>query len=509
MMSDKNPPKADLGVIMSNFIIVLICLGMGCSEDDGDFITYAWFTPVEVTDITTETARVNTTITYNAQLVEAIGYRYDTVPDAIVTWGIQPLRDQLEITIDGLTPLTAYYIQPFAILDGQTFEGPVTTFTTAGPTLLSLSHANGVPGDTLSLSGFFFIDSDEDQVSLSLDDIPVELIAISTNSASFIVPDEAITGKTYEIDLRIKGYRALPAQTLSITAWERINGNGFLYSQLSIDSNARLIINDSFYNFTANNRVFFYDPAFDIWSDKDDLLPPIDLIAPATFEIGDIDLLGPSRIATQEEREDNTQMLRYNPTTEEWASVAPYPGALPDLTSREGIAISGENKAYFGLGEGIDELWEYDPQLDVWTQLSDFPGLSVSHAQSFLIDNIIIVFRGYDPDFEVTNEAWAYYIDEGVWSLIPASTIEFPHFESIYKRSFSHKRKGYVLEGNRLWQFDFDSSTWQLIEYPLPGPADRYFHQYYIHQNYLYVGFGNSGRIEAPRLGDFYRIKLN
>ncbi|MDV7401522.1 hypothetical protein RZS08_59435, partial [Arthrospira platensis SPKY1] len=68
---------------------------------------------------------------------------------------------------------------------------------------------------------------------------------------------------------------------------------------------------------------------------------------------------------------------KYDPTTDTWEELPPFPGGIRSFP----VAFSIGGKGYVALG-GVEpptafygnDLWEYDPATQAWTQLADFPG---------------------------------------------------------------------------------------------------------------------------------------
>ncbi len=71
----------------------------------------------------------------------------------------------------------------------------------------------------------------------------------------------------------------------------------------------------------------------------------------------------------------SNQVYEYDPVNDIWTQKSNFPG----VARRFAIAITIMNKGYFGLGNdgitygSIKDLWEYDPLLDSWIQKSDCP----------------------------------------------------------------------------------------------------------------------------------------
>lgn len=80
----------------------------------------------------------------------------------------------------------------------------------------------------------------------------------------------------------------------------------------------------------------------------------------------------------------STELWEYTPASDTWVQRANFPG----LGRAYAIAFSVNGKAYVGTGMipngwnsiEFDDIWEYDPLTDSWTQKSNFPGGARSEA---------------------------------------------------------------------------------------------------------------------------------
>ena len=75
----------------------------------------------------------------------------------------------------------------------------------------------------------------------------------------------------------------------------------------------------------------------------------------------------------------NNDLWRYDPEFDVWSQMMSLPGS----TRRNASAITIGNKGYVGMGADssvatagtiLSDWWEYDPDLNNWTQKSDYPG---------------------------------------------------------------------------------------------------------------------------------------
>src|SRR5690606_19299018 len=61
------------------------------------------------------------------------------------------------------------------------------------------------------------------------------------------------------------------------------------------------------------------------------------------------------------------------------------------------------------------ELYEYNPQTDSWTELSDFPQGRRNYVKMHLINGKLVAFGGEDSSNTFLNELWRYDLQSNSW----------------------------------------------------------------------------------------------
>jgi N-acetylneuraminic acid mutarotase len=83
-----------------------------------------------------------------------------------------------------------------------------------------------------------------------------------------------------------------------------------------------------------------------------------------------------------------------------WTKKAEFPTSSRNF----GVGFSVNNKGYYGMGQkqtkpfvykAYTDLWEYDPEMNVWTQKSDFPGSGRLMMRGFTVNDKIYIGFGY------------------------------------------------------------------------------------------------------------------
>lgn len=118
---------------------------------------------------------------------------------------------------------------------------------------------------------------------------------------------------------------------------------------------------------------------------------------------------------------------QYDPTTNTWDSIAPYPGgprmgAFGFATCSKGYVgggVSDVNQSQFQ-----SDFYEYDPSngpLGTWKPLQNYGGGGRSWARAFVLDNHGYVVGGNDPN-TTNGELWEY---------VPAASSNTPGFSAV------------------------------------------------------------------------------
>lgn len=202
---------------------------------------------------------------------------------------------------------------------------------------------------------------------------------------------------------------------------------------------------------------------------------------------------------------ESNRFYSYNTSTGIWKEVEEFPGAARQYAS---VEVS-DGKAY--LIGGIDlfnnplnDVWQFDPNIDQWTQKANFPGQPRWAATSFQIKGIIYYGTGKTLG-NYLNDFWKYdpLLDE--W--IQLKDISFlPRFETI---GFSLYDDGFIGLGkdctetiqSDLWCYKYSTDSWELKS-DFPG-GKRYYAKAEVLKGYAFVGTGENEIGEMP--DDFWK----
>ena len=252
--------------------------------------------------------------------------------------------------------------------------------------------------------------------------------------------------------------------------WTKLNDFGGLKRERAV----AFTIGDKAYAGTGvdtaeivHNDFWEYDPMTDAWTQVANLPASVRRNAIA-FAINDKGYVG-TGIDSSEASAFGSSTLSdfwsYDAALNTWTQKANFPGG-----NGNGIyfatAFSIGNFGYVcggkrGPNQYVDDFWRYDPNLDQWTQLQDFPGGVRYQLCSFVSGNTAYVGLGTDQDL-YRKDLWAYNDITDQWT--PRN--DFPASERASTMTFTIGQKGYICMGanggilDDLWEYNPFADTW-------------------------------------------------
>ncbi|TND08470.1 MAG: Kelch repeat type 1-containing protein [Bacteroidetes bacterium] len=192
-----------------------------------------------------------------------------------------------------------------------------------------------------------------------------------------------------------------------------------------------------------------------------------------------------------------------------WTQKANFAGPARDGA----VSFTIGTKGYVGTGiidtssnppaPVFQDLWEYDPSTDTWTQKANFAGVPRGFASGFAIGNKGYIGLGYDGDVTVYNDFWEYDPAGNSW----VQKANFPAAPRGAAGCFSVGSKGYIATGRDitsfyqdLWEYDQAGNSW-VQKAAFPGAAREGPVSFTIGSK-SYIGTGRD--INDNRLQDFW-----
>jgi len=181
---------------------------------------------------------------------------------------------------------------------------------------------------------------------------------------------------------------------------------------------AFLIVNDKIFVGLGNDQFFndlndwwMYDMVADEWTQLPDL-PALERHHPFHFVVGGelYTGLGHGGPIVYDD------WYKFDQTTQDWVTLNDFPGEARVAGSQfnhgdYGYVLSGDGSNHSFMEEG--EFWQYDPQVDDWTQMPSHPGISLWAPGSFVIDDTVYFFGGESrQSFEIQSDAYKFSFAE-------------------------------------------------------------------------------------------------
>jgi N-acetylneuraminic acid mutarotase len=193
-------------------------------------------------------------------------------------------------------------------------------------------------------------------------------------------------------------------------------------------------------------------------------------------------------------------LWEFDPLTESWTQKADFIGP----PRRQAVSFVISDKAYVGTGEGLTGLYNdfyvYDSQSNTWDQVASFPGTARKQAVSFSLAGN--GFVGTGDDGTKRNDFWMYNPQTDAWIL----KAQFPGIARSGACSWSSYPSAFVGTGEGidysflkdLYEYNYYTNSW-VQRANLPGPPRKNAISFCIDGiGYLGTGYNNEF------LDDFY-----
>jgi len=185
----------------------------------------------------------------------------------------------------------------------------------------------------------------------------------------------------------------------------------------------------------------------------------------------------------------------YNPATDTWTQKNNFPG--PGRHDAFAFSFGGMGYLCFGQDSNqlrLNDLWEYNPNTDSWTQKATFPGTARSGGIQFGFEKYGYIGLGRDNNNVSLGDIWRYDCSTNTWSQMA----NFPSTSRTSASTFVLNRRAYVVCGynfqtssysSQLWEYNPNTDTWMQRE-NFPAAARACGTAFSIN-NRGYFGLGN------------------
>jgi N-acetylneuraminic acid mutarotase len=173
----------------------------------------------------------------------------------------------------------------------------------------------------------------------------------------------------------------------------------------------------------------------------------------------------------------NRKMYSYDVDQNDWDNEESIGGVNGSGLNRGGaIAFSINDKGYVGLGQGntapyYNDLWEFDPETDSWTQKASFIGSPRRQAVAFVLDTLAYIGTGQSAN-GYENDFYSYNGVSNTWTQLN----DFGGSARKGAVAFKMGAQAYVGTGdegvytNDFWQYESSTDTW-IEKAQFPGTA--------------------------------------
>lgn len=246
---------------------------------------------------------------------------------------------------------------------------------------------------------------------------------------------------------------------------------------------------------TVLSDLWEYNPDLDSWTQRANL-PTIGRRSASAFAVNGKGYVGLGLSADEATLGTKfSDFWEYTPTSNTWLQKASYPGGFGGGVYYA-TAFAADNKGYvcggkIGPSYYINELWEYKPSLDQWTQRASFPGGIRYNMSSLTINNVAYVGLGTDQD-AYRCDWWRYHPGSNQWTAMT----DFIGGNRGGASTFTCFGKGYVCLGTNgglkgdLFVYDAALDAW----YPRAdyGGSERKQAISFTINNRAFVGLGSG-----------------
>ena len=206
---------------------------------------------------------------------------------------------------------------------------------------------------------------------------------------------------------------------------------------------------------------------------------------------------------------------KYDIINNTWEELASF----PYLGRNHPAMVLVNNKIFIGLGsidgENLGDWWEYDIEKNSWTEKTSFDYGDRHHPFYFSIENIAYVGFGHgnyiNNNINIYNDFYQYNPDLDEWTELN----NFPSEGRVAGTQFSYNGKGYVLSGDgddhgpldsgELWEYNPISDSWTQLN-SHPGGA-RWAPGSFVIDCHVYLTSGYEAETDTY-YNDLIRYKL-
>lgn len=217
------------------------------------------------------------------------------------------------------------------------------------------------------------------------------------------------------------------------------------------------------------------------------------------------------------------QIAKYDFKSHEWETVKPSTPSAPPNRYGHSVVLYRSSLYLFGGtlrdGRTANDLWRWDPEQRSWTQLSPHqpecqnelcPPLTATGHTAVIVDNIMVVIFGHNPDYGYLNVVQEYTFGTDKWEIVQTkgAIVKGGYGHStvydavklqilVFGGYHSQTTTGVVVD--YLYSYQPFERVWTLLA---PSSSHRYLHSAVLLHRMMLVFGGNTHNDTAFSTGD-------
>jgi hypothetical protein len=344
--------------------------------------------------------------------------------------------------ISGLTANTTYYVRAYATNSAGTAYGEEKTFTTTSINsslpVVATNAVSNITSNSATCGGNVTSDGNSavtaKGVCWSTSQNPTIANSKTNDGQGLGQFISSITGLTTGTTYYVRAYatnsngtaygvqrtfttNALPGwrQRANFAGAARSYAVGFSINDRGYIGTGHKYYNSSTYEHPSCADMWEYSKSTNSWAQKANFTDTRHYAI--CFAIGSKGYvgLGMQSMSDNISNSYKNDLWEYNPSTNYWTQKANFSG----ITRIYAVGFSIGSKGYVGTGYNygnmLRDFWEYNPSTNTWTQKSNFGGSARSGAVGFSIGDKGYIGTGYDG-YNLCNDFWEYNPSTNTWT---------------------------------------------------------------------------------------------
>ncbi len=201
----------------------------------------------------------------------------------------------------------------------------------------------------------------------------------------------------------------------------------------------------------------------------------------------------------------SSDFYRYDPVVDSWSILPDFPGVDRSFA----IGYTYNNKGYFGFGTSLTtylrDIWEYDPDSETWQQLTTCPCSGRRHPALLIHDSVMYVGMGDDQSGDL-NDWWQYDMSNDQWfqlDNLPAPARHHPFQFVVDEKLYVGMGHGGAIIYDDWYTYNYADSAWETLN-DFPGES-RVAGTQFDHGGYGYVLSGDGSNHSFMEEGEFWQ----